>query len=185
MAYKPSMRRHLKVEEMELDIRPVMNLMVVLIPILLSSAVFTKLAIRELNLPPAKGGNTSITTNKPDELEKKLNLTVLISKKGFYLASASGYLTGEGNTTDTEAPPAIPLKEDGSYDYEALQKKLVEIKEKIAGQGFADENNILISAEKDIAYKYIVKVMDYVSTYTDNEGVEQPLFPGIAIGQII
>ncbi len=185
MAYKPSMRRHLKVEEMELDIRPVMNLMVVLIPILLSSAVFTKLAIRELNLPPAAGGSSGTTTQKPDEEKKKLNLTVLISKKGFYLASASGYLTGEGNTTDLEAPPAIPLNDDGTYNYEELQKKLIEIKQKIAGQGFADENNILISAEKDIAYKYIVKVMDYVSTYTDENGMEQPLFPGIAIGQIV
>jgi len=114
--------------------------MVVLIPILLSSAVFTKLAIRELNLPPAKGGGVTTTDQKPDEEKKRLNLTVLVSKKG---------------------------KEDGTYNYEELQKKLVEIKQKIAGQGFTDENNILISAEKDIAYKYIVKVMDYVSTYTE------------------
>ena len=53
MAFKPSMRAHNKITEIPLDIRPVMNLMVVLIPILLYSAEFVKLSIRELNLPPA------------------------------------------------------------------------------------------------------------------------------------
>ncbi|NOX36180.1 MAG: hypothetical protein GXO78_01465 [Calditrichaeota bacterium] len=181
MAYKPSMRRHLKIQEIPLDIRPVMNLMVVLIPLLLSSAVFTKLAIQELNLPPAKGG-TGTGTEKPTEEEKRLELKVLISKRGFYIGSRAGYLTGEANT---EADPAVPLNPDGSYDFKTLQQKLIEIKEKIAGMGFTDEKMVIISAEADIAYKHIVKAIDYISTYTDEEGREQELFPAIAIGQIL
>ena len=182
MAFRPSMRRHLKIQEIPLDIRPVMNLMVVLIPLLLSSAVFTKLAIRELNLPPAQTSGIG-PSGKPPEEQKRIELKVLISKRGFYIASRSGYLTG--GEAKLEAPPTVPLNAEGDYDYKELQNKLVEIKQKIQGQGFVDENSIIISAEADIPYKIIIKTIDYISTYTDENGVEQDLFPGVAIGQII
>jgi len=54
MAYKPSLRRKTDELEMELDIRPVMNLMVVLIPLLIAGAEWVKLGIIEINVPPAK-----------------------------------------------------------------------------------------------------------------------------------
>jgi len=182
MAYKPSMRRHLKVEPMPLDIRPVMNLMVVLIPLLLFSTVFTKLAIRELNLPPAKSGNRSAELEKPQEKEKRLYLSVIIAKNGFYIGSRSGYLTGKATK---EGEPAIPLKEDGTYDFEELLNQLKQIKEKVAGQGFADENSVIISAEADIPYKYIIRTMDYVTQYETEDGQVVELFPRIIIGNII
>jgi biopolymer transport protein ExbD len=183
MAYKPSMRRHMTVEEIPLDIRPVMNLMVVLIPILLFSAEFVKLSIRELNLPPASGGaGLSEEQQKPQEQEKRLFLTVLISKKGFYIGTRGGYLSGEGESEDE---PSIPLNEDGSYNYELLQQKLIELKEKIAGQGFADGKSAIISAEADIPYKDVVKVMDYITVFRNDEGLNQELFPQINIGQVI
>lgn len=182
MAYKPSMRRHMQVEEVPLDIRPVMNLMVVLIPILLYSAEFVKLSVRELNLPTSSSGQGIGEQNKPDEPEKRLYLTVLISKRGYYIGTRGGYLSGEGKTEDE---PSIPLNEDGSYNHEELQQKLIELKEKVQGQGFADENSAIISAEADIPYKDIIKVMDYITVYRDEEGNQQPLFPQVNIGQVI
>lgn len=182
MAYKPSMRRHMQVEEIPLDIKPVMNLMVVLIPILLFSAEFVKLSIRELNLPPASSGEGLSDENKPREAEKRLYLTVLISKRGFYIGTKGGYLTGEGKSEDE---PSIPLNEDGSYNYELLQQRLIELKGKIADQGFADEKSAIISAEADIQYKDIVKIMDYIITFKDEEGFDRELFPQINIGQVI
>ena len=67
MAYKPSLRRLIEVEDMDLDIKPVMNLMVVLIPLLLAGSEFTKLAIKELNLPPAKNGGGGGGDETPEE----------------------------------------------------------------------------------------------------------------------
>lgn len=182
MAYKPSLRRHMQVEEVPLDIRPIMNLMVVLIPILLYSAEFVKLSIRELNLPPATSGEGISEENKPREQEKRLFLTVLISKRGFYIGTRGGFLSGEGKS---ENEPSIPLNEDGSYNYEELQQKLIELKEKIADQGFADEKSAIISAEADIPYKSIVKIMDYITVFQDEEGNDKELFPQINIGQVI
>jgi biopolymer transport protein ExbD len=189
MAYRPSFRSHNKVSEIPLDIRPVMNLMVVLIPILLYSAEFVKLSIRELNLPPASSTGTAINSqdNKPKEKELRFNLSVTISKRGFYIANDAGLLSGDAKTGIEEGvrEPSVPLKEDGSYDYAALVSKLVEIKEKIEGKGFIDEKSIIISAEADIPYKHIIKVIDNVTVYEDADGNRKELFPQINIGQVI
>lgn len=185
MAYKPSMRRHQKIEAMALDIRPVMNLMVVLIPLLLAGSVWTKLAIRELNLPPKKAGGRSVETEKPYEQQKRLGLQVIISKNGFYIGTRSGYLQAEEAKREEGAPPSVPLKENGTYDFKTLQQKLIQIKEKIKNTDFADKDAIILTAEADILYKYIIKTMDYVTTYEDENGFKRDLFPQIIIGQII
>lgn len=182
MAYKPSQRSHTKIREIPLDIRPVMNLMVCLIPILLYSAEFVKLSIRELNLPPAGTSDRGNQNNPLVEQEKRFQLTVIISKRGFYIGNRAGYLTGEANT---QAEPTIPIMEGGNYDFERLRQQLIEIKEKIKDQGFVDENSIIISAEADIEYKHIIRLMDYISMYTDAEGNEKELFPQINIGTVI
>jgi len=182
MAFKPSQRSHNKYKEIPLDIRPVLNLMVVLIPVLLYSAEFVKLSIRELNLPPAGSSDKGNQDNELAEQEKRFQLTVIISKRGFYIGNQAGYLTGEANTA---ADPAISILEDGSYDYNKLKEQLIEIKDKIKDQGFVDEKSIIISAEADIEYKHIIKLMDYISLYEDAEGNQQELFPQINIGTVI
>ncbi|GAB4368562.1 MAG: hypothetical protein Kow0042_09790 [Calditrichia bacterium] len=186
MAYKPSLRRSQRVEEMRLDIRPVMNLMVVLIPLLLAGSVFTKLAIKQLNLPPKSGGGMGAETEKPVEVEKRLGLNIIISKQGFYIGSRSGFLASDQTSAREEgAPPTVPLTEDGRYDYEQLRTKLIEIKNKIEPTDFSDKNAIILTAEADIAYKFLIKTMDYVTAFVDEEGNSRDLFPQIIIGQVV
>ncbi len=185
MAYKPSMRRHQKMEPMSLDIRPVMNLMVVLIPLLLAGSVWTKLAIKQLNLPPKSAGGGSVETEKPMEVEKRLGLNVIVSKRGFYIGTRSGFLKGQEASLAEGEEPSVPLNEDGSYNYEELNSKLVEIKERVDKTDYSDKNAIMLTAEADIPYKYIIKVMDNVTLYTNEEGNQQELFPQIIIGQVV
>lgn len=182
MAFKPSQRSHNKIREIPLDIRPVLNLMVVLIPILLYSAEFVKLSIRELNLPPASASDKGPQEGDLDEDKKRFQLTVIISKKGFYIGNRAGYLTGEANI---QSEPAIPIAEDGSYNYNWLVEQLIEIKEKIRDQGFIDDKSIIISAEADVEYKHIIKLIDHVTIYEDAEGNHHELFPQINIGTVI
>jgi biopolymer transport protein ExbD len=187
MAYKPSLRRHRKPEEMSLDIRPVMNLMVVLIPLLLAGSVFTRLAVKQLNLPPKTTGGAGAETDKPVELEKRLGLNVIISKKGFYIGSRSGFLQSDEQKTEEEGEgePSVPLDENGNYDYNLLKAKLIEIKEKVVETDYVDKNTVLLTAEADIPYKYLIKTMDNVSVYENEEGELQELFPQIIIGQVV
>ena len=140
-----------------------------------------KLSIRELNLPPAAAGEQNPGEDL-NEKEKRFQLTIIISKRGFYIGNKAGYLTGEANI---QAEPAIPILFDGSYDYPALVTQLVEIKEKIKDQGFVDEKSVIISAEADVEYKHIVKIIDHVTIKEDAEGNLEELFPQINIGQVI
>ncbi|MBN2364953.1 MAG: hypothetical protein EH225_02310 [Calditrichaeota bacterium] len=185
MAYKPSLRRTRKIEEMKLDIKPVMNLMVVLIPLLLAGSVWTKLAIKQLNLPPKTAGGGNAEMDKPMELEKRVGLNVIISKKGFYIGSASGFLQMGAESKEEGAPPTIPLNEDGSLNYEELRKKLIEVKEKVLETDFSDKSAIILTAEADIPYKYVIKTMDHVTFYFDDQNDVQELFPQIIIGQVV
>jgi biopolymer transport protein ExbD len=185
MAYKPSLRRTQKLEAMKLDIRPVMNLMVVLIPLLLAGSVWTKLAIKQLNLPPRTAGAGEGELDKPMEMQKRLGLNIIISREGFYIGSASGFLQEGKQSLQEGAPPTIPKTPEGELSYASLQEKLIEIKERIATTDFSDKNAIILTAEADIPYKYVIKTMDNITFYSDEDGNIQELFPQIIIGQVV
>jgi biopolymer transport protein TolR len=182
MAFKPSARRNTESLEMDLDIRPVMNLMVVLIPLLLAGTVFLKLAILEIDLPPtAAGGGGDDEANKPEqEQEKKLSLKIIVTKQGFTIASTSAILTGE-----TGEGPTIPVKGEGEHDFNGLKEKLIEIKKSIDGKGFKDENSAIITASRDIEYQTIIFVIDAMRMYEDEENNLKLLFPQINFGQVL
>ena len=59
-------KRRLKKHGVQLDITAFMNLIVVLVPFLLTSVVFSRIAILEMNLPAAAAGPTDI---KPQHLQ--------------------------------------------------------------------------------------------------------------------
>ncbi len=50
--------------EADIDVTPIMNMFIILIPFLVSMAVFTKLAIIEFNVPANSGKNLSTGTPK-------------------------------------------------------------------------------------------------------------------------
>jgi biopolymer transport protein ExbD len=183
MAFKPSARRNTQTLDIDLDIRPVMNLMVVLIPLLLAGTVFLKLSILEIDLPPtASGGGNGDEANQPDkEQEKKLSLKIIITKQGFTLASASAILGGE----ETAEGPTLPLTSEGEYNYSGLKEKLIEIKKQIDGKGFKDENSAIITASSDIEYQTIIFVIDAIRLYEDEENNPKLLFPQINFGQVL
>ena len=180
MAYKPSMRRLIEVEDMALDIKPVMNLMVVLIPLLLAGSEFTKLAIKELNLPPAKnGGGGGGEEETPEEEKKLLGLKVIITDQGFSIANEVMVIQGA-----EEGKPTFPRLADGSYDFDGLVNKLIEIKEKVDGKGFTDDKMAVITAEGQVEYQILIKVMDQIETYEKDEEIKE-LFPQVAFGAMI
>lgn len=184
MAYKPSMRRNTDDLEMELDIRPVMNLMVVLIPLLIVSAEWVKLSVLEINIPPSKnvgagGGGDNNQENK--EKEKLLGLKIAISNDGITIGNAATILSSDDASSDG---PTIPKSADGSYDYEILRTKLVEVKKKIVGKGYIDEDRAVITASANIEYQVIIDIMDKIQTYEDNNNI-LPLFPQINFGSIL
>jgi len=180
MAYKPSARQSSDELDMDLDIRPVMNLMVVLIPLLLQGAEWVKLGAIEINAPPTKsvGDNPGEQQDKKEE-EKKIGLKLAITSAGITIANAQALLPSESGEG-----PTVPVLGDGSYDYEVLKNKLIEIKKLISGKGYRDENRAVITAANDVEYQNLVNEIDNIQTY-DDEGTEKALFPEINFGSVI
>lgn len=172
MAYRPSYRRSRPAESIELNLTPIMNLMVVMIPLLLSSTAFIKVGIIELNLPPSAGA-AGLSGAKPKETARMLDLTVSITKGGFYIASAIPGLVEKGEG------PAVPIQADGKYDFIALSQKLYEIKQK-TGQGYPDSETIIIQAEKEVRYQTLVSTMD-AARAANIDGKPVPLFPQVQL----
>jgi len=146
----------------DLDITSFLNLMVVLIPFLLISAVFSRVTILELSVPTAAGGGAAV--NNQD-----VTIEVIVRQKGFEL----------GNGATVQA--AIP-KKDEDYDLKKLSALLMNIKAK-----YPDKEDATVLMEPDIEYNHLVEVMDVVrGVEIPVEGSDEPkkmaLFPNISIG---
>jgi len=107
------------VEPEEMDLKCFMNLMVVLIPMLLISAEFAKVAVIDIKLPEARGSQTKSAQTEPSQEDKsnKLLLTAIITDSVVTLGAKGGfmpslfykefhrYLTKEGLDTLIEYTP--------------------------------------------------------------------------------
>jgi len=173
MAFRPSRRSSRTAEEIEINMTPVMNLMVVLIPLLLSSAQYIKIGVIDLNLPPAVGTSVS-QLGAPRETEKKLDLAVTITDQGFYISSSLAVwksVDGQG--------PTIPLNQRHEYDFQQLSRKLFEIKRK-ALKRFSDTEKIVIQAEPQINYQLLVSTLDAARSISI-DGRTYTLFPDVSL----
>jgi len=155
--------RHHNEDTAELNITAFMNLMVILVPFLLITAVFSRLAILELNLP----GSSS---EPADPQEQTFQLEVIVRADKIEVGDRTQGLLGIYPNTDT------------GYDYEALSTKLSELKNR-----YPQKTDAAILLEQDIAYDTLVQVMDRVRVEEeideDEESiVRSDLFPDISIG---
>ncbi len=174
MAYRPSRRGKREFELEHANITPMMNLMVVLIPLLLTSAEFVRLGVIELNLPPtAVGPEGELLAQLPEEDRRNLDLTVTITDRGFYISSSMAVLAGE-----KAGEPSIPLI-NGEYDFQKLSANLMEIKRK-AADNFPDSGQIIIMAEPDIDYQTVISTMDAARLIRMNGNVLE-LFPDVSL----
>jgi biopolymer transport protein ExbD len=153
--------RHHRNDTAELNITAFMNLMVILVPFLLITAVFSRLAILELNLP----GSSS---EPVEPQEQTFQLEVIVRQEKIEVGDRNQGLLG-----------VYPNGDDG-YDYEALSTKLSELKKR-----YPTKTDASILLEQDIAYDTLVQVMDTVrvAEQLDEQSiVRSDLFPDISIG---
>ena len=150
----------------ELNITAFMNLMVILVPFLLITAVFSRITILQLNLPEG--------SNSMQELKKEMHLEILVRPAYLDIATREA---GRIRCIKALAPD-----EDGiiTYDYKALSELIQQIKLRVP-----DKNNITMLAETDTPYEVLVHIMDSVRSVKQSQGfdtVDAELFPNISIG---
>ena len=76
----------------DLDLAPIMNLCMILIPLLMLSAVFVDKGIIDVNVPSA-GGQATAPQEDPSEEILPPQLVLMISSNGFYLRNQNGNAT--------------------------------------------------------------------------------------------
>jgi biopolymer transport protein ExbD len=157
--------RHRDTDTAELNITAFMNLMVILVPFLLITAVFSRLAILELNLP-----GSSSEPVEPQEQVFQLEIIVRAEKIEI----------GDRNQGLLASYPS----DDEGYDFAAVSMKLVELKKR-----YPEKTEASILLEQEIAYDTLVQIMDTVRLAETVEGenddksiVRSDLFPDISIG---
>ena len=149
-------------EPPELNITTFLNLMVVLVPFLLITAVFSRITIMELNLPTGQGADAG--DKKP-----QLAVEVVVRDKGLEISN--------GKVVIARFP-----KVDGKYDLKTLSEYLLKIKAE-----YIDKTDATVLMEPDIEYNTLITVMDAVRVAEvvqgDNpEKQDIELFPNISIG---
>jgi len=171
-----------KKEPPELNITTFLNLMVVLVPFLLITAVFSRITIMELSLPAGEGG--------ADSKKPQLSIEVVVREKGLEISNGKQVLARFPLLKEEDVEGVAD--EEGSidvsrlYDLELLSDYLVKIKTK-----YPDKTDALVLMEPDIEYRVLIRVMDSVrSSFIRQKGEEGGadvlqqvvLFPDISIG---
>jgi len=129
-------KRRTKENAYEIDVTTFLNLMVVLVPFLLITAVFSRLTIVELNLPSTAGGATSEADS--------FRVEVIVREAGIEISNGAVIIA------------TIPKKED-EYDLDTLSDFMVELKLEYPKH---DAASVLM--ETQIPYDYLIQVMDIV-----------------------
>lgn len=157
MARRPSKRRHSSLIGEDLNLTPVMNLFMIIIPFLLLTAVFAKTAIIDIYLPQEGQGDTGAANVVPEIL------TIKIAKIGFELGGI-----GKG--------VVIPKIDNSNLNFKQLTAELIKIKDR-----YPNKEDAVLLFEPDTLYDTVIKVMDACRETT--EGTKKTLFPFVSLGE--
>ena len=153
--------RRLRKEVAHLEITAFINLIVVLVPFLLATAVFTRLAVLDLKLPAQSSGVEQL---QPDNLQLEVVMRPDALEVGDRLGGLIQRIPNVGAT----------------HDVRALSALMVQIKTR-----FPDKLDATVLAEPNTSYDALVQVMDAVRGTLTTEGprvTRSELFPNISIG---
>lgn len=158
-------------QEADLDITPFMNLMIVLVPVLLLSMVFTRITVLDIQLPASAGGSAAEISQKQVEVIIKADSIAINFPEGTLLRDIK-------NISDPES------ELDGTPDYANLSLILQALKRELQVKG-ADRKNVNLLVAEAIPYHKIITTMDTVRSYSAvvaADVVDAELFPDIAFG---
>ena len=145
----------------QLDMTTFLNLMVVLVPFLLITAVFSRITIVELSLPTSAGGAAPS--------EPSFRVEVIVRNAGLEISNGTAVIA------------TLP-KVDDAYDLGRLSELVMSLK-----RDYPDTDDASVLLEPDIEYDHLIQVMDVVRSVErpgaeGEEPMRVALFTDIAIG---
>lgn len=165
-------RRRLKKPEADLDITSFMNLMIILVPVLLMSMVFSHITVLDLKLPDLA------SDSEPNDDPKNETLELIILKDELLVNYPAGVPVKRLPKIEDEASGELV------YDFKLLSDTLQEVKRILKNKDI-DKKDILVLSQPNTDYQTIVKTMDTVRSFkavVAASVVEAELFPVISLG---
>jgi biopolymer transport protein ExbD len=124
--------------EIDLDVKPMMNVLIILIPFLVSVAEYTRLAIIDMSLPP----NVTAAGGTGQGEKPKLKLTVVVTPSSFCVTLGETML-------DSIA------RKGPDYPYDTLAARLSSRRPTLEVK-----DEVIVAPRDGIQFKYVVRVMD-------------------------
>lgn len=122
-------------DEVDLDLTPIMNLFIILVPSLVSIAVFVHVAVIRADLPPNAAGAAG-----PGKADLKVTLTIL----------PSAFTLSVGEILLDSLP-----KTGGIYDFKALASSLARERDKAKNR-----DDLVVAVEDGVIFDDVVAAMD-------------------------
>ncbi len=166
-------KRRLNNQEADLDITSFMNLMIILVPVLLMSMVFSHVTVLDLKLP-----DLSSDPQQAQEDLKNETLELIIFPDELLVNFPAGVPVKRLPKIENEATGELV------YDFKLLSDTLQEVKRILRAKD-VDKDDILILSQPDTDYQTIVKTMDTARSFKAvlaASVVDAELFPVISLG---
>lgn len=175
-------------QEADLDITSFMNLMIILVPVLLMSMVFSHITVLDLKLPDLAAADSSpqdIKNQKlelviyPDYIDVNFPAGVRLQRVGKVEKTGGPKTAALADRVDNTKTPVVE-----TYDFVLLSNVLQEVKRRLKEKQ-VDKKDILILSQTDTDYQTLVSVMDTVrsfKTVVAASVVDAELFPEISLG---
>lgn len=138
--------------EFELDLAPLLAVMVKLVPVLITSSVFVQIMVIESELP--QGVQASIEESKKETLPQ-ISLEI---------SSTEGLTLEAQLNNQTLDQKKIPLTADKKLDLNQLQLTFREFKQK-----YPDVFQLKLNPDANVSYDEIVKIIDSARKSTDTK----------------
>lgn len=156
-------RRDTPTQNADLNLAPIMNVVMILIPLLLLSVVFARPAVIPITSP-----RDAVAREHDDEerVEPEApQLIVYINRRNWALASLDGRIQIDVETLGDLNTALSDLRDDPQYR-----------------DAFDREQNVLrVFAEPEVPFQSVVATLDAARTRIDDDGSEQELFPEVAL----
>lgn len=166
----------------EINMKAAMNLILILIPLLLTSMEAVKIAV--VNVATPNIGPSSQVSPPPDTPEDKpLKLTIALTDRGITVFARDQVIENKDDPLGPTIPKIDGQEEDADgkvvnarvYNYNKLVEIISDIKD-----ANPTEENIIISAEPNIKFNYIMQVMDTTREKKDGDK-KRKLFPNVVL----
>jgi biopolymer transport protein ExbD len=181
-------------EQDDLNLAPMMNLVIILIPLLLMSVVFLEVGVINITAPTLSVG--APTDTPPEEKEEPLNLTLALSADGVRIAATGAVLPArpgcppqgpticheetsvdvagkfeearrllsQGATGPGEAAMEEAVR---AYNWRELYNQLARIKKE-----YPKETVVTLSADAEVPFAVLVRVMDVARFQLEKESYD-------------